>query len=315
MSQSVTDRSTVTSSGYAALALSLVLIVAGVYFAGFEIKEGLSAFSQHEISNLHMWGGIAAIFIGIFIWGGVYQLEPNESAVMTFFSSYIGTDKENGLRWANPLNGVTKISRRLQNHNIESIKVNDAAGNPIEIGAAIVWHVNDSAKAKFEVDNYKAYVKIQSETALRKIASQYPYDNWKDDADDADDEQGDKPKDTITSLRDGGEIVAKELEKELAAHLALAGLKVIDARITHLAYSQEIAQAMLKRQQAAAIVAARSTIVKGAVGLVKMAIEGLSQNGLKLDDERKALMATNLMVVMVGDKDATPIINTGTLHG
>lgn len=308
MSQSVTDRSTVTSSGYAALALSLVLIVAGAYFAGFEIKEAISVYSQHEVRSGFIWGGIAAITIGFFIWGGVYQLEPNESAVMTFFSSYIGTDKETGLRWANPLNGVTKISRRLQNHNIESIKVNDAAGNPIEIGAAIVWHVHDSAKAKFEVDNYKAYVKIQSETALRKIASQYPYDNWKDDVDDA-------PKDTVTSLRDGGEVVGKALENELAEHLALAGLKVVDSRITHLAYSQEIAQAMLKRQQAAAIVAARGTIVKGAVGLVKLAIDGLADKGLTLDDERKAAMATNLMVVMVGDKDASPIINTGTLHG
>lgn len=308
MSQPVTDRSTVTSSGYAALAVSLVLIAAGAYFAGFEIKEALSVHSQHEVQSAFIWGGIAAIVIGFFIWGGIYQLEPNESAVMTFFSSYVGTDQENGLRWANPLNGVTKISRRLQNHNIESIKVNDAAGNPIEIGAAIVWHVHDSAKAKFEVDNYKAYVKIQSETALRKIASQHPYDNWKDDEDDA-------PKDTVTSLRDGGEVVGKALEMELAEHLALAGLKVIDARITHLAYSQEIAQAMLKRQQAAAIVAARGTIVKGAVGLVKLAIDGLADKGLTLDDERKAAMATNLMVVMVGDKDASPIINTGTLHG
>ena len=309
MSQSVTDRSTVTSSGYAALALSLVLIVGGIYFAGSEIRQSVDVY-PHETSGVFLWGGILSVVIGIFLWIGIYQLEPNETAVMTFFSAYVGTDKENGLRWANPLNGVTKISRRLQNHNIETIKVNDAAGNPIEIGAAIVWHVNDAAKAKFEVDNYKAYVKIQSETALRKIASQHPYDNWKDD--DGDD-QDTKP--AMVSLRDGGEIVAKELEQELASHLALAGLKVIDARITHLAYSPEIAQAMLKRQQAAAIVAARGTIVKGAVGLVKQAIDGLSDKGLDLDDERKAAMATNLMVVMVGDKDASPIINTGTLHG
>lgn len=306
MSQSVTDRNTVTSSGYAALALSLVLIAAGGYFVGSEVIEFLDPHSQHVLRSSFAWGGTIAVILGFFIWGGIYQLEPNESAVMTFFSSYIGTDRENGLRWANPLNGVTKISRRLQNHNIETIKVNDAAGNPIEIGAAIVWHVNDAAKAKFEVDNYKSYVKIQSETALRKIASQHPYDNWKDDED---------AKSVTISLRDGGEIVAKELEQELAAHLALAGLKVIDARITHLAYSPEIAQAMLKRQQAAAIVAARGTIVNGAVGLVKQAIDGLGNNGLKLDDERKAAMATNLLVVMVGDKDASPIINTGTLHG
>lgn len=309
MSQSVTDRSTVTSSGYAALALSLVIIVAGAYLAGSETIELLDRNSQHVVRSSFIWGGSIAVIIGIFIWNGVYQLQPNETAVMTFFGSYIGTDKENGLRWANPLNGIAKISRRLQNHNIETIKVNDAAGNPIEIGAAIVWHVNDSAKAMFEVDNYKSYVKIQSETALRKIASQHPYDNWKDD----DDDKGEKK--AVISLRDGGDHVAKELEKELAEHLSLAGLTVKDARITHLAYSPEIAQAMLKRQQAAAIVAARGTIVSGAVGLVKQAIEGLSQNGLKLDDERKAAMATNLMVVMVGDKDASPIINTGTLHG
>lgn len=307
MSQSVTDRETVTSSGYAALALALVMIIGGIYFAGYEIIQSMKVYSQHETSSLFLWGGIGAVVLGFFIWTGVYQLEPNETAVMTFFGSYIGTDKQNGLRWANPLNGTTKISRRLQNHNIETIKVNDASGNPIEIGAAIVWHVNDAAKAKFEVDNYYAYVKIQSETALRKIASQHPYDNWKDD---------DKTeKSMIVSLRDGGETVAKELEKELADHLALAGLKVVDARITHLAYSPEIAQSMLKRQQAAAIVAARGTIVDGAVGLVKQAIDGLSANGLNLDDERKAAMATNLMIVMVGDKDASPVINAGTLHG
>lgn len=309
MSQSVTDRSTVTSSGYAALALALALIVAGLYFGGREIFHALDRDYLEAVRGYFIWGGGLAIVLGIFIWNGVYQLEPNETAVMTFFGSYIGTDKENGLRWANPMNGIAKISRRLQNHNIETIKVNDASGNPIEIGAAIIWHVNDSAKAMFEVDDYSNYVKIQSETALRKIASQHPYDNWKDDDDDKDE----KP--AIISLRDGGDHVAKELERELSEHLALAGLTVKDARITHLAYSPEIAQAMLKRQQAAAIVAARGTIVSGAVGLVKLAIEGLAEKGLKLDDERKAAMATNLMVVMVGDKDANPIINTGTLHG
>ncbi len=308
MSQPVTDRSTVTSSGYAALALSLALIAAGAYFAGIEI-HGLMTDALHETQSFHLWGGVIAVVLGFFIWTGIYQLEPNQTAVMTFFGSYIGTDKESGLRWANPLNGTSKVSRRLQNHNIETIKVNDAAGNPIEIGAAIVWHVNDAAKATFEVVNYNAYVKIQSETALRKIASQHPYDNWKDD----DDDKADKK--AVISLRDGGDIVAKELEQELAEHLALAGLKVIDARITHLAYSPEIAQAMLKRQQAAAIVAARGTIVNGAVSLVKQAIEGLGTNGLHLDDERKAAMASNLMVVMVSDKDASPVINAGTLHG
>jgi Membrane protease subunits, stomatin/prohibitin homologs len=305
MSNKVTDRNTVTSNGYAALALALVLIIGGLYFAGGELL-GVGTYT-HQVAAYKIWGGALAVVAGIVVWYGIYQLEPNETAVMTFFGSYIGTDKTNGLRWANPLNGVKKVSRRLQNHNIESIKVNDASGNPIEIGAAIVWHVNDSAKAIFEVDDYQAYIKIQSETALRKIASQYPYDNWKD-SDHKDDGN-------VISLRDGGETVAKELEKELSDHLALAGLTVVDARISHLAYSPEIAQAMLKRQQAAAIVAARGTIVDGAVGLVKQAIDGLSQHGLQLDDDRKAAMATNLMVVMVGDNDATPVINTGTLYG
>lgn len=311
MSQSITDRSTVTSSGYIALAVSLVLIFAGLYFGGREIVHALSIESRVPVQTSFIWGGGLAIVFGIFLWNGVYQLQPNETAVMTFFGSYIGTDKSDGLRWTNPLNSINKVSRRLQNHNIQTIKVNDAAGNPIEIGAAIVWHVNDAAKATFEVDNYLAYVKLQSETALRKIASQHPYDNWKDDITDKDADS--KP--DVVSLRDGGEVIIQELGRELSTHLALAGLKVTDARITHLAYSPEIAQAMLKRQQAAAIVAARSTIVTGAVGLVKKAVDGLLGEGFNLDDERKAAMATNLMVMMVGDKEASPVINAGTLHG
>lgn len=315
MSKSISDRNAVSGSGYAVLLLALAIGAAGLYAAGSEISASFGSYS-YEVSHLKMWTGILSIVAALVLLIGIYQLEPNESAVMTLFGEYAGTDSETGLRWTNPLNAITKISLRLQNHNIVAIKVNDASGNPIEIGAAIVWHVRDSAKATFEVDSYHSYVELQSETALRSIASSHPYDHWHDkDSKDEKDPSADDRKHGGISLRDSGDEVTEELKNELRKRLEQAGLAVIDARITHLAYSAEIAPAMLKRQQAAAVISARKMIVRGAVGLVKDALDGLKENGVVIDPERQAAMASNLLVVLVSDKDASPVINTGTLHG
>lgn len=311
MSKTISDSSATTSSGYLVLVIALVAGAIGAYLAGSEIASGMTDY-LYETSKLNLWGGIAMVAAAITLLIGIYQLEPNESAVMTLFGQYAGTDEATGLRWTNPLNGKQKVSRRLQNHNIAAIKVNDASGNPIEIGAAIVWHVRDAAKATFEVDSYYNYVELQSETALRNIASSHHYDHWHD----KDDNNGEEDSDHKgISLRDSGDEVTELLKTELRKRLEQAGLAVIDARITHLAYSPEIAPAMLKRQQAAAVISARRMIVKGAVGLVKDALDGLKEKGVEIDAERQAAMASNLLVVLVSDKDASPVINTGTLHG
>lgn len=313
MTQPISDRDIKSSNGYAALFVSLAMLAFG---AGLIIHEVYLVFQApwnhaYSVNGIAILLGIVVGVVSLVLLSGIFQLDPNQAAVMTLFGNYVGTDKGTGLRWVNPFYNVQKVGCRLENHNIESIKVNDAAGNPIEIGASIVWHVADAAKATFQVNSHLKYVQIQSESALRKIASTHPYDDWSEKHD-KDSSSGDA---RILTLRDGSDEVAKEIEDELSKHLAVAGLKVVDARITHLAYAPEIAHAMLKRQQAEAIVAARATIISGAVGLVKDAIEGLQDKGLNLDDERKAAMASNLLVVMVSDKDASPVINTGTLYG
>jgi regulator of protease activity HflC (stomatin/prohibitin superfamily) len=244
----------------------------------------------------------AFLVLPFFILPGFMVVNPNESIVLILFGDYIGTIKNNGFFWANPFYTKKKISLRARNLNSEPIKVNDKVGNPIMIGIVLVWKVEDTFRAAFEVDDYVHFVEIQSESAIRKLAGHYPYDNF-------DDAQAE------ISLRSGGEEVNHVLETELRERLAIAGIHVIEARIAYLAYASEIAGAMLRRQQATAIVAARIKIVEGAVSMVEMALEQLSKkNIIDLDEDKKAAMVSNLMVVLCSDKDASPVVNTGTLH-
>ncbi len=267
----------------------------------------LLAFSIYNITNNShiawlMIVSMVVMLIAIIMMPGLMVINPNESSVLVLFGDYTGTVKKNGFFWVNPLYKRRKISLRARNLNSEPIKVNDKIGNPIMIGIVLVWKVDNTFKAAFEVDDYVHYVEIQSEAAIRKLAGHYPYDNF-------DDEQAD------ITLRAGGEEVNHVLEQELVERLERAGIDVLEARISYLAYSAEIAGAMLRRQQAAAIIAARIKIVEGAVGMVEMALDQLSSKKLvDLDEDKKAAMVSNLMVVLCSDKDAAPVINTGTLH-
>ncbi|MBN1987008.1 MAG: SPFH domain-containing protein [Prolixibacteraceae bacterium] len=246
----------------------------------------------------------AVILIPVFVLTaiGFTVVDPNQSCVMVLFGAYKGTIKTNGFYWVNPFFAKKKVSLRARNFDSETIKVNDKLGNPIMIGLVLVWRVQETYKAAFGVDEYEHFVVVQSEAALRKLAGLYPYDNIEDES-------------AKVTLRDGTEEVNDELEREIIERLDIAGIEVIEARINHIAYAQEIAQAMLKRQQATAIVAARYKIVEGAVSMVEMALDELSKkNIVDLDEEKKASMVSNLMVVLCGDKDATPIVNTGTLY-
>jgi regulator of protease activity HflC (stomatin/prohibitin superfamily) len=245
---------------------------------------------------------IAFIVVGVFLLMGVFVVNPNESIVITLFGAYKGTVIDNGFFWANPFFTKKKISLRARNIDSPPIKVNDKVGNPIMIGIVLVWRVKDTFKAAFDVDDYVKFVEIQSEAAIRKLAGDYPYDNFDDE-------------DAEITLRSGGEIVNEKLEHALKDRLNIAGIEVMEARISYLAYSNEIAQAMLKRQQATAVVSARFKIVEGAVSMVKMAIDQLKDEKIiDLDEEKKAAMVSNLMVVLCSDKDASPIVNAGTLH-
>ncbi len=240
--------------------------------------------------------------IGIFLALGFVVVNPNESAVLTLFGAYKGTIRKNGFWWVNPFFVKRKLSLRARNLDSEPIKVNDKLGNPIMIGVVLVWRVKDTFKAAFEVDDYAHFVEIQSEAAVRKLAGHFPYDNLEDE-------------DAEITLRSGGEEVNHILEKEISERLAIAGIEVIEARINYIAYAQEIAGAMLKRQQATAIIAARTKIVEGAVSMVEMALDELSKKEIvHLDEEKKAAMVSNLMVVLTSDKDVSPIVNTGTLY-
>ena len=237
---------------------------------------------------------------------GLYMLQPNQAALLTLFGSYRGTDRSDGLRWVNPFYVKKKISVRARNFNSEKLKVNDKRGNPIEIAAAIVWKIDDTAQATFDVDNYEAYVLTQAESAVRHLAMSYAYDNLDEE------EAGGVHEHTLRSSTDE---VAAALREELGARFAQAGIVVVDAKLTHLAYAPEIAGTMLRRQQAEAVIAARKKIVQGAVGMVELALTGLAERGLiSLDDERKAAMVSNLLVVLCSDHDATPVVNTGTLY-
>lgn len=285
-----TEKDFKAKSGYLALFIEIVLIVAMVLVLIF----------IPGILNKIFAGAI--LFIALFCLGGFSIVNPNESSVMVLFGAYKGTIKENGFWWVNPFFTRKKISLRARNLDSEPIKVNDKIGNPVMIGVVLVWKVENTFKAAFEVDDYEHFVTIQSEAAVRKMAGEFPYDNLEDE-------------DAKITLRGGKEEVNKLLEDEITERLAIAGIKVIEARINYLAYAQEIASAMLRRQQATAVVAARFKIVEGAVSMVEMALDNLSQKKIvDLDEEKKASMVSNLMVVLCSDKDATPVVNTGTLY-
>lgn len=248
-------------------------------------------------------GGLLCILtvpVILVLLAGVFVVNPNEGRVLQFFGRYVGTVRDQGLRWANPLYTKRRISLRVRNFETERSKVNDTDGNPIEIAAVVVWRVVDTAEATFEVDDYVNYVHVQSESAVRNLATRHPYDTH---------EEGQ------ISLRANTEEIAGQLQTEIQGRLHKAGVEVLEARITHLAYAPEIASAMLQRQQAGAIIAARGRIVDGAVSMVEMALDSLSKRQIvELDEERKAAMVSNLLVVLCGDKATQPVVNTGTLH-
>jgi regulator of protease activity HflC (stomatin/prohibitin superfamily) len=255
--------------------------------------------AKNESATTLIWSS-AAFFAAVILIVGLFVVNPNEGKVLQFFGRYAGTVKQPGLRWANPLYTKKRISQRIRNFESAHLKVNDNEGNPIEIAAVVVWRVVDTAEAVFEVDDYNNYVKVQSEAALRNLATSYTYDAH-DDAQ--------------MSLRGHTTAVAEHLKNEVQDRLSRAGVEVMEARISHLAYAPEIAHAMLQRQQAGAIIAARQRIVEGAVGMVEMALDMLSRRDIvALDDERKAAMVSNLLVVLCGDKSTQPIVNTGTIY-
>jgi len=281
-------------SGFAILLLCLALLALAAFLF-------IGGSHQADSTFYNLLGGLCVLSFVFFI-KGLMIVNPNHARVLTFFGKYVGTVKANGLLWVNPFYNSYRISLRSQNLEGSPLKVNDKMGNPIEIAAVIVWQVHDTYKAAFEVADYNYYIKIQSEAAVRHLATSCPYDHMEDEHADI-------------TLRDGGEQVNVMLEKELNERLAPAGIIIKEARISHLAYAAEIAGAMLQRQQATAIVAARFKIVEGAVGMVELALEMLSKKGIvQLDEEKKAAMVSNLMVVLCGEKAATPVLNTGTLY-
>lgn len=320
MSKSITDKLGKASNGYPFLAVILALFAAAAYMTYGSLSTIDNGYGRAEVHVID-WAtaGVAGALVvaAIFLLTGMYTLYPNESAVLTLFGNYAGTDDIAGLRWSNPFYSKHKLSLKLQNKQIESIKVNDASGNPIEIGAIVTWHVQDSAKAALTVDDYESFVGVQIESALRTVASKYSYDNWSDKDHDTNEDGGDAAKvkaEGRPSLRDSGEQVAEELIEDVRRRVARAGIDVEDARITHLAYAPEIAQVMLRRQQAAALLASRRLLLKGSVGLVKDVIDDLKAKQIEIDGERQAAMIQNLLVVMVSDKEASPVTNVGSLY-
>lgn len=286
------ERRASTASGYAMLLVLLLAILADAYAIG-SLPNGPGG-------RLNVLGIILATLAFILIMPGFYMLQPNQAVAITLFGEYQGTDRATGLRWTWPWLAKKKLSVRANNFISEKIKVNDLRGNPIEMAAQIVWRVVDTAQALFDVDDYKNFVRVQVEAAIRTIGSRYPYDDFTHQE---------------ITLRGNHDQVGGELRAELIARLAVAGLTVDECGFTHLAYAQEIAGAMLRRQQAQAVVAARRTLVEGAVGMVEMALASLSEKQVvELDDERRAAMVSNLMVVLCGERDTQPVINAGTLY-
>ncbi len=273
----------------------------GVWLLGLAVLIALAIAAPFTGGVIGILLSIGLGVVALFVLCGFYAIQPNQAVAITLFGNYKGTDRTTGLRWVPFWYGRKKLSLRVRNVTSEALKVNDQRGNPIEIAANIVWHVADAAQALFDVDDYVAFVNIQIETALRETARQYAYDH------------GDEGQPT---LRDDAEIVGQRLKADLAQRVEVAGIAVDEAHLMHLAYAPEIAGAMLKRQQAEAIIAARQKIVAGAVGMVELALDQLSSRGVvELDEERKAAMVSNLLVVLCADREAQPVVNTGTLYG
>jgi len=278
-------------SGIPALVLNLVVIVASVVWLVLGARDN---------SGSMIFASLVLLLLAALMLIGYYMVEPNQAAVLTLFGKYVGTVREQGLRFNNPFYAKRKVSLRVRNFESGRLKVNELEGSPIEIAAVIVWKVVDSAEATFNVDDYESFVHIQSEAALRSMATQYPYDQHEDDQ---------------ISLRSHANEISEQLKHQLDERLTTAGVDVIEARISHLAYAAEIAQAMLQRQQANAVVAARRRIVDGAVGMVDMALKDLKALGIvDLDEERQAQMVSNLLVVLCSDRAVTPVVNTGSIH-
>lgn len=291
------ERPGTTISGWPVLPLNILLKAGAITMIVFAAIRG----PKGEPFVLLLLGGILALLLAFINWFGFFTLQPNESRVLILFGAYKGTIRRSGFHWTNPFYSKrNKISLRMRNLNGERLKVNDKRGNPIEIAAVVVWKVEDTAQAAFDVDDYENYVEVQSESAVRHLASAYAYDQGEEDE---------------FTLRGGGDEVNEALTKELQERLARAGVRVEEARITHLAYAPEIAQAMLRRQQAEAIIAARTKIVHGAVSMVEMALKELKDKDvIEFDHERKASMVSNLLVVLCGESEVNPVINTGTLY-
>src|SRR5689334_15192685 len=272
--------------------LFAILILVAVEVAGFGWA-----------SRAFLAPAIAVAVAVVFLAGGFFMLQPNEAAVLMLFGDYLGSERTTGLRWTWPWNSRNRMSVRARNHNVETLKVNDKRGNPVEIGAVVVWRVSDTAQAVFDVDDFENFVRVQSESALRHVASRFNYDT------------GEDHEAHEVTLRAGADIVIEALREELQVRVQLAGVKIEEAKLTHLAYAPEIAGAMLRRQQAEAVIAARTKIVSGAVSMVEMALKSLSEkNVVELDDERRAAMVSNLMVVLCSEHDTQPVVNAGTLY-
>jgi regulator of protease activity HflC (stomatin/prohibitin superfamily) len=280
-------------NGYLALVISVISLGLGITL----FVMGIQTDVPYMVAI-----GLICIFSCMIIWKGLIIIQPNHARVFNFFGKYVGTAKDNGLFFVNPLFTSIKLTQRAQNLAMPTLKVNDKMGNPIEIAAVLVWQISDTYKAAYDVTDYMGYVKTQSESALRNMATSFAYDNIEDET-------------ASTTLRGGGDKVNELLEHELTQRLSTAGISIKEARISHLAYSPEIAGAMLQVQQASAIVAARTKIVEGAVGMVEMALDLLSQKDIvELDEEKKAAMVSNLLVVLCGERSAQPVLNTGTIY-
>ncbi|AJY75655.1 SPFH domain-containing protein [Paenibacillus beijingensis] len=277
----------------------LVLLLSFIMFAG-AVVSFIAAGSGDGPGAVWVTIGVVLSVLVIVALSSLTVVQPNQAKVITFFGSYMGTVLESGLWLVLPFTVKSRVSLKVRNFNSQKLKVNDAAGNPVEIAAVVVFKVTDTARASFDVDNYEKFVEIQSETAIRHIAAYYPYDAYDEDQ--------------TLSLRGNGDEVAAQLMAELQNRLSVAGVQVLETRLTHLAYAPEIAGAMLQRQQAAAIVSARQKIVEGAVGMVESALTQLAERGIELDDERRAAMVNNLMVAIVSERGTTPVINAGTLY-
>ena len=287
------ERVAISSSGWLAIIIGLGLLAGSI--GSFVLIN-----NHKQDPALYVTGGLVLMLGACLLLGGTFVIGPNEARVLTFFGRYVGTVKDPGLRWANPFTMKREVSLRARNFETPKIKVNDIDGNPIEIGAIVTWRVVDTAMAMFDIENFTSFVQVQTEAAVRNLAMHHPYDSHGD---------------TVISLRGASEKIAELLRNEVTERVKTAGVEVVDARIAHLAYAPEIAQAMLQRQQAGAIIAARTLIVEGAVSMVEMALEQLAKRGIvELDAERKAAMVSNLLVVLCGERGTQPVVNAGTLY-